>query len=102
MVLVSVRRLATALVPASLIRRLSDQGGIFSALIGLVAEATTELRQDKLGMHHKQCDRYLRSLFPVGALAVIRMPNPWHQARPWLTALFGAAASEGRRIRTRQ
>ena len=36
--------------------------------------------KDKLGSISKQGDRYLRSLFTAGALAVIR--------RPWLTALL--------------
>jgi transposase len=43
--------------------------------------------KDKLGSISKQGDRYLRSLFAAGALAVIRyakMHGTKH--RPWLTA----------------
>jgi transposase len=45
--------------------------------------------KDKLGGISKQGDRYLRSLFTAGALAVIRYAKI-HGAkhRPWLTALL--------------
>jgi transposase len=38
--------------------------------------------KDRLGSISKQGDRYLRSLFTAGALAVIR------KHRPWLTSLL--------------
>ena len=57
--------------------------------------------KDKLGSISKQGDRYLRSLFTAGALAVIRYAKiHGTQQRPWLTALL-AAADQGRRHRTR-
>jgi transposase len=45
--------------------------------------------KDKLGSISKQGDRYLRSLFTAGALAVIRYAK-LHvtKHRPWLTALL--------------
>jgi len=45
--------------------------------------------KDKLGNISKRGDRYLRSLFTTGALAVIRYAKI-HGAthRPWLTALL--------------
>ena len=45
--------------------------------------------KDKLGRIGKQGDRYLRSLFRAGALAVIRYAK-FHgtRHRPWLTALL--------------
>jgi transposase len=45
--------------------------------------------KDRLGTISKQGDRYLRSLFTTGALAVIRYAKI-HGAkhRPWLTALL--------------
>ena len=43
-------------------------------------------RVGKLGSISKQGDRYLRSLFTAGALAVIRYAKTKH--RPWLTALL--------------
>ena len=45
--------------------------------------------KDKLGSISKQGDRYLRSLFTVGALAVIRYAKiHGTKHRPWLTALL--------------
>ena len=45
--------------------------------------------KDKLGSISKQGDRYLRSLFTAGALAVIRYAKiHGTQHRPWLTALL--------------
>ena len=45
--------------------------------------------KDKLGSICKQGDRYLRSLFTAGALAVIRYAKiHGSQHRPWLTALL--------------
>jgi transposase len=45
--------------------------------------------KDKLGSISKQGDRYLRSLFTTGALAVIRYAKTHGtQHRPWLTALL--------------
>ena len=45
--------------------------------------------KDKLGSTSKQGDRYLRSLFTAGVLAVIRYAKiHGSQHRPWLTALL--------------
>src|SRR5262252_6297284 len=45
--------------------------------------------KDKLGSISKQGDRYLRSLFTAGALAVIRYAKiHGTRRRPWLTALL--------------
>jgi transposase len=45
--------------------------------------------KDKLGSISKQGDRYLRSLFTVGALAVIRYAKiHGTKHRPWLAALL--------------
>ena len=45
--------------------------------------------KDKLGSITKQGDRYLRSLFTTGALAVIRSAKlHGTEHRPWLTALL--------------
>jgi Transposase IS116/IS110/IS902 family len=54
--------------------------------------------KDRLGSVSKQGDRYLRSLFTAGALAVIRYAKiHGTQHRP-----FGPAPHEGRRDRARQ
>ena len=45
--------------------------------------------KDRLGSISKQGDRYLRSLFMAGALAVIRYAKIYSlKHRPWLTALL--------------
>jgi transposase len=53
----------------------------------------TPEQQSCLMLHrtrHKQGDRYLRSLFVAGALAVIRYAKiHGTEHRPWLTALLG-------------
>ena len=74
--------LATALVA-------SGSGRNFSAWIGLVPKQHSSGGKDKLGSISKQGDRYLRSLFTAGALAVIRYAKiHGTQHRPWLTALL--------------
>ena len=74
--------------PTSPMRRPSDRGD-FSAWIGLVPKQHSSGGKDKLGSISKQGDRYLRSLFTAGALAVIRYAKIHDtQHRPWLTALL--------------
>ena len=80
--------LATALV-ASVADAKAFRSGRNSAWIGLVPKQHSSGGKDKLGSISKQGDRYLRSLFTAGALAVIRyakMHGTKH--RPWLTALL--------------
>jgi transposase len=61
----------------------------FSAWIGLVPKQYSSGGKDKLGSISKQGDRYLRSLFTAGALAVIRYAKiHGTRHRPWLTALL--------------
>ena len=61
----------------------------FSAWIGLVPKQHSSGGKDKLDSISKQGDRYLRSLFTAGALAVIRYAKiHGTQHRPWLTALL--------------
>ena len=64
-------------------------GRDFSAWIGLVPEQNSSGGKDKLGNISKRGDRYLRSLFTTGALAVIRYAKiHGTRHRPWLTALL--------------
>ena len=81
--------LATALVASVADPRAFRSGRDFSAWIGLVPKQHSSGGKDKLGGISKQGDRYLRSLFTAGALAVIRYAKI-HGAkhRPWLTALL--------------
>ena len=64
-------------------------GRNFSAWIGLVPKQHSSGGKDRLGSISKQGDRYLRSLFVAGALAVIRYAKiHGTKHRPWLTALL--------------
>ena len=61
----------------------------FSAWIGLVPKQHSSGGKNRLGSISKQGDRYLRSLFVAGALAVIRYAKiHGTKHRPWLTALL--------------
>ena len=81
--------LATALVASVADPRTFRSGRNFSAWIGLVPKQHSSGGKDKLGSISKQGDRYLRSLFVAGALAVIRYAKiHGTKHRPWLTALL--------------
>jgi transposase len=81
--------LATALVASVANPRAFRSGRDFSAWIGLVPKQHSSGGKDKLGSISKQGDRYLRSLFTTGALAVIRYAKIHGTGhRPWLTALL--------------
>src|SRR5574342_1313151 len=81
--------LATALVASVVDPKAFRSGRNFSAWIGLVPKQHSSGGKDKLGSISKQGDRYLRSLFTAGALAVIRYAKiHGTQHRPWLTALL--------------
>ncbi len=81
--------LATALVASIADPKAFRSGRDFSAWIGLVPKQNSSGGKDRLGNISKRGDRYLRSLFTTGALAVIRYAKI-HGAkhRPWLTALL--------------
>jgi transposase len=81
--------LATALVASVADPRTFRSGRNFSAWIGLVPKQHSSGGKDRLGGISKQGDRYLRSLFVAGALAVIRYAKiHGTEHRPWLTALL--------------
>jgi len=81
--------LATALVASVADPKALRSGRDFSAWIGLVPKQHSSGGKDKLGSISKQGDRYLRSLFTAGALAVIRYAKiHGTKHRPWLTALL--------------
>src|SRR5437762_1763741 len=82
--------LATALVASVADPRTFRSGRNFSAWVGLVPKQHSSGGKDRLGSISKQGDRYLRSLFVAGALAVIRYAKiHGTKHRPWLTALLG-------------
>jgi transposase len=81
--------LATALVASVADPKAFRSGRDFSAWIGLVPKQNSSGGKQKLGSISKQGDRYLRSLFTAGALAVIRYAKiHGTEHRPWLTALL--------------
>src|ERR1700704_1833490 len=81
--------LATALVATIADPKAFRSGRNFSAWIGLVPKQHSSGGKDRLGHISKQGDRYLRSLFVAGALAVIRYAKiHGTKHRPWLTALL--------------
>ena len=81
--------LATALVASVADPKAFRSGRDFSAWIGLVPKQNSSGGKDRLGNISKRGDRYLRSLFTTGALAVIRYAKiHGTRHRPWLTALL--------------
>jgi transposase len=87
--------LATALVASVADPKAFRSGRSFSAWIGLVPKQHSSGGKDRLGSISKQGDRYLRSLFMAGALAVIRYAKiHGSRHRPWLTALLARRPSK--------
>jgi transposase len=81
--------LATALVAGVPDAKAFRSGRDFSAWIGLVPKQNSSGGKERLGNITKQGDRYLRSLFTAGALAVIRYAKiHGTRHRPWLTKLL--------------
>ena len=81
--------LATALVASVADPKAFRSGRHFSAWLGLVPKQHSSGGKDRLGSISKQGDRYLRSLFTAGALAVIRYAKiHGTKHRPWLAALL--------------
>jgi len=81
--------LATALIASIADPKAFRSGRDFSAWIGLVPKQNSSGGKDRLGNISKRGDRYLRSLFMTGALAVIRYARiHGTRRRPWLTALL--------------
>jgi transposase len=90
--------LATALVASVADPGTFRSGRNFSAWIGLVPKQHSSGGKERLGSISKQGDRYLRSLFVAGALAVIRYAqDPRHRASAMAHGVAGAAADQGRR-----
>src|SRR5579863_10103332 len=87
--------LATALVSSIADPTAFRSARNFSAWIGLVPKQHSSGGKDRLGSISKQGDRYLRSLFVAGALAVIRYAKIHGTGhRPWLTALLARRSTK--------
>ena len=81
--------LASALVASVADPKAFRSGRDFSAWIGLVPKQHSSGGRERLGGISKQGDRYLRSLFVAGALAVFRYAKiHGSKHRPWLAALL--------------
>jgi hypothetical protein len=81
--------LATALVASIADPKVFRSSRDFSAGIGLVPKQNSSGGKDRLCNISKRGDRYLRSLFTAGALAVIRYAKlHGTEHRPWLTMLL--------------
>src|SRR5205809_5321400 len=81
--------LATALAASVADPKAFRSGRDFSAWIGLVPKQNSSGGKERLGNISKRGDRYLRSLFTTGALAVIRYAKiHGTRHRPWLTSLL--------------
>lgn len=81
--------LATALVATVADPKAFRSGRDFSAWIGLVPKQNSSGGKVRLGGISRQGDRYLRSLFCTGALAVIRYAKIHGTThRPWLASLL--------------
>ena len=81
--------LSTALVASVADPKAFKSGRDFSAWIGLVPKQHSSGGKERLGAITKAGDRYLRSLFCAGALAVIRYAQKHGtRHRPWLTQLL--------------
>lgn len=94
--------LATALVASIADPKAFRSGRDFSAWIGLVPKQNSSGGKDRLGHISKRGDRYLRSLFTTGALAVIRYAKIQGTRPPTLAhRVAGAPTHEGRGHRAR-
>jgi transposase len=81
--------LSTALVAGVADPKAFKSGRDFSAWVGLVPIQKSSGGKERLGSITKAGDRYLRSLFCAGALAVIRYAQKrGTKHRPWLTKLL--------------
>jgi transposase len=87
--------LATALVASVPDPKAFRSGRNFSAWVGLVPKQNSSGGKLRLGGISKQGDRYLRGLFTIGALAVIRYAKIHGTGhRPWLTALLARRSTK--------
>ena len=92
--------LATALVASVANPKAFRSGRDFSAWIGLVPKQNSSGGKDRLGNISKQGDRYLRSLFTTGALAVIRYAKIHGTGQPTVAHhIISQATDQGRRHR---
>jgi transposase len=68
--------------------RVFKSGRDFAAWLGIVPRQDSTAGKPKLGPISKQGDRYLRRLYVIGAMAVLRRARAHPEKNPWLTQLL--------------
>ena len=81
--------LSTAVVATMTDPKAFKTGREFAAWIGLVPRQNSTGGKERLGSISKQGDRYLRRLFVVGAISIIRLARMQPDKYPWVIDLLG-------------
>jgi len=80
--------LSTAVVATMTDPKAFKTGREFAAWIGLVPRQNSTGGKERLGSISKQGDRYLRRLFVVGAIAIVRTARMRPEKYPWVIKLL--------------
>ena len=81
--------LSTAVVATMTDPKAFRTGREFAAWIGLVPRQNSTGGKERLGSISKQGDRYLRRLFVLGAISIVRIARARPEKYPWLIQLLG-------------
>ena len=81
--------LSTAVVATMTDPKAFRTGREFAAWIGLVPRQNSTGGKERLGSISKQGDRYLRRLFVLGAISIVRTALMRPDKYPWVTELLG-------------
>jgi transposase len=81
--------LSTAVVATMTDPKAFRTGREFAAWIGLVPRQNSTGGKERLGSISKQGDRYLRRLFVLGAISIVRTARTRPDKYPWVTELLG-------------
>ena len=80
--------LSTAVVATMTDPKVFRTGREFAAWIGLVPRQNSTGGKERLGSISKQGDRYLRRLFVLGAISIVRIARARPEKYPWLIQLL--------------
>ena len=80
--------LSTAVVATMTDPKAFRTGREFAAWIGLVPRQNSTGGKERLGSISKQGDRYLRRLFVLGAISIVRIARARPEKHPWLIQLL--------------